>query len=65
MTSKREQEKGEVMAGISVLLGIATGIASLVVAGFAFFNANWVGAGACLAAAGLAFGLVANATLRS
>jgi hypothetical protein len=57
-------EKAETVGGIAVICGLVTGFASLVVAVFAFFNYNWVGAGVCLASAGLAFGLVANAVWR-
>ena len=56
--------KGETIAGVAVICGMITGHASLVIAVFAFFSFNWVGAGVCLAAAGLSFGLVANAALR-
>jgi uncharacterized membrane protein YphA (DoxX/SURF4 family) len=56
--------RGETIAGIAVICGMITGFASLIAAVFAFFSFNWVGAGVCLAAAGLSFGLVANAALR-
>ena len=58
------QRRGETIAGVAVVCGMITGYAALVAAVFAFFSFNWVGAGACLAAAGLSFGLVANAALR-
>lgn len=64
MSSTPEKSKAETVAGIAVLLAFVTGVASLVVAVFSFFSANWVGAGTCLVAAALAFGLVANAVLR-
>ena len=64
MESKHEKEKAETIAGIAVLLAVVTGIAALIVAVFSFAGANWVGAGICLVAAALAFGLVANAVLR-
>ncbi len=44
--------------------GCITGIASLVVAAFAFFNYDFSGAGISLLAAALSFGLMANAVLR-
>ncbi len=64
MSSKPDKAQAETIAGISALLGVATGIASLVVAVFSFFGANFLAAGVCLGAAALAFGLVANAALR-
>jgi hypothetical protein len=57
-------EKAERVGGIAVIGGLVTGLASLVVAVFAFFNYNWIGAGVCLGSAGLAFGLIANAVWR-
>ena len=64
MLSTPEKTKAETVAGIAVLLAFVTGVAGVVVAVFAFFDANWVGAGLGLVAAALAFGLVANAVLR-
>lgn len=61
---KPELDRAYAVAGISVFLGLATGIASLVVALVAFLSMNWMATGVCLGAAGLAFGLVANAVLR-
>jgi hypothetical protein len=43
---------------------MAVGFAAFVVAMFSFVAFNYVGAGVCLAAAGLSFGLVASASLR-
>ena len=57
-------DRARSIAGISVFLGLVTGVAGLVTATFAFFSYNWAGAGICLVAAGLAFGLIANAVLR-
>jgi hypothetical protein len=56
--------KGETMAGMAVICGMAAGFASFIVAVFSFFNFDWLGTGVSLAAAGLSFGLVANASLR-
>ena len=53
-----------VVVGLSVILGIIPGLTSLLVTYFAFFGADWTGAGVCLIAAALAFGLVSNALLR-
>lgn len=58
------RRRGETIAGVAVVCGMVTGYAALIAAVFAFFSFNWVGAGVCLAAAGLSFGLVANAALR-
>jgi hypothetical protein len=49
---------------LAVLGGLVTGIVSLIVAIFSFFNSDWNSTGICLGAAALAFGLVANALLR-
>ncbi|MBZ5552301.1 MAG: hypothetical protein LAO21_06240 [Acidobacteriia bacterium] len=57
-------DKAKAIGGIAVILGMVTGIASLISAYVAFFSGNWVGTGACLGAAGLAFGLIANALWR-
>jgi hypothetical protein len=52
------------------LIGLATlgtaiaGVASLLVALFAFVSGQWQSAGLCLLAAAFAFGLLANALLR-
>lgn len=59
-----DKRRGETIAGVAVVCGMAAGFASFVVAVFSFFTFNFVGAGVCLAAAGLSFGLVANASLR-
>jgi hypothetical protein len=59
-----ETAKGERVGGIAVICGLVTGFASLGVALLALFNADWSGTGVCLIAAGLAFGLIANAVWR-
>ncbi|HYH82036.1 MAG TPA: hypothetical protein VEX86_19675 [Longimicrobium sp.] len=59
-----ENQRGETIAGIAVFCGMVAGFVGLVVAVFSFFAGNFAGAGVCLVAAGLSFGLVANATLR-
>ncbi len=59
-----DNRKGEMIAGLAVACAMGTGFAAVVAALFAFFSLNWVGAGVCFAAAGLSFGLVANASLR-
>ena len=57
--------KGETAAGVAVVCGLFTGFAALLAAVFACFSFNWVGAGVCLLAAGVSFGLLANASLRN
>lgn len=59
-----DNQKGETLAGVAVICGMAAGFAGFLVAVFSFFSGNLVGAGVSLAAAGLSFGLVANASLR-
>lgn len=59
-----DNQRGETIAGVAVVCGMATGFAGFVAAVFSFFSSDFVGAGVCLAAAGLSFGLVANASLR-
>jgi hypothetical protein len=59
-----ENRKGEMVAGVAVVCAMFVGFVALVAAVFAFVSFNWVGAGVCLLAAGLSFGLVANASLR-
>jgi hypothetical protein len=53
----------EALIGLAIIATLVTGFASLLVALFAFFNADWTGSGVCLGAAALAFGLVAHAIL--
>ena len=59
-----ERDKAHTVIGLAVYFGFITGIASLAVATFSFFDHEWVAAGICFAAAALAFGLIANAVLR-
>jgi len=59
------KEKGTTVAGITVFLGLATGVTAFLVGLYAVIpNLNFGGAGACFIAAALAFGLTANAVLR-
>lgn len=55
---------GQSVGTVAVVGGVVTGFAGLVAGVFAFLNGEAVGAGACFAAAAIAFGLVANAVLR-
>ena len=60
----RATEKAEMAGGLAIIGGLIAGFAGLVAAVFAIINYNWVGAGVCLAAAGISFGLVASAVWR-
>ena len=60
-----DNRKGETIAGVAVVCALLTGFAAVFAAVFAFVGFNWVGAGVCLLAAGVSFGLVANASLRN
>ena len=59
-----ENQRGESVAGLAIVCALVVGFAGFVAAFFSFFAFNFVGAGVCLAASGLSFGLVANASLR-
>jgi hypothetical protein len=59
-----DKQRGETVAGVAVICGMVAGFGAFAVAVFSFFSGNFVGAGVCLGAAGLSFGLVANASLR-
>jgi hypothetical protein len=62
---EKRSSRLEGVLGMVIIASLVTGLAGLVVAVFAFFDAEWVGGGVSLAAAALAFGLLANALLRS
>jgi hypothetical protein len=57
-------ERLDAILGQSVIAAMITGVAAVVAAIFAFIQGDWVGTGVCLGAAGLAFGLLANAMMR-
>jgi hypothetical protein len=61
---EKKPNRLEAVLGIVVIASLVTGFSGLLIAVFAFFSTEWVGAGVCLGAAALAFGLVANALLR-
>ena len=61
---EKKPNRFDAVLGIVVLASIVTGFAGLLVALFAFFDGDRVGAGVCLGAAALSFGLIANAILR-
>jgi hypothetical protein len=58
-------EKAATAGGLAVIGGLAAGFAGLVAALISLFTLNLLGAGVCLAAAGISFGLVANAIWRN
>jgi hypothetical protein len=58
-------EKVEMAGGLAVIGGLIAGFAGLVAALVSFLTLNLLGAGVCLAAAGISFGLVANAIWRN
>ena len=60
----RATEKAEMAGGLAIIGGLIAGFAGLVAALFAMVTLNMVGAGVCLAAAGISFGLVASAVWR-
>ena len=49
------EKKSKTVLGIVIMAELVTGFAGLLVALFAFFSAEWVGASLCLGAAALAF----------
>jgi hypothetical protein len=57
-------ERPAAVGGLAVYCAMITGFFGILAAIFSFFSYNWVGTGASLAAAALAFGLVANAIFR-
>ena len=57
-------EKVEMAGGLALIGGLVAGFAGLIAALVSLFTLNLLGAGVCLAAAGISFGLVANAIWR-
>lgn len=60
----QSQNKLGTTIGLVTLGGSVSGVASLVAALFPFFDGDYAGAGMCLLAAAMSFGLLANALLR-
>jgi hypothetical protein len=58
-------EKAATAGGLALIGGLAAGFAGLVAGLISLFTLNLLGAGVCLAAAGISFGLVANAIWRN
>jgi uncharacterized membrane-anchored protein len=59
-----EEKQPHQLIGVILYGALITGIASLLAAVVAFFSGDLSGAGMCLVAAALAFGLTLNALLR-
>lgn len=59
-----DRTKLDTIIGLAAIGSSITGIASLIAAIFPFFNGEFTAMGACLIAAALSFGLLANAVLR-
>jgi len=65
VSNEKQNPAGSIMPGVACLGCAAVGVVALVLALIAAFTfEQFAGAGACLASAALAFGLLANATLR-
>ena len=58
-------EKAEMAGGLALIGGLVAGFAGLVAALVSLLTLNLLGVGVCLAAAGISFGLVANAIWRN
>lgn len=58
-------EKIEMAGGLALIGGLVAGFVGLIAALVSFFTLNLLGAGVCLAAAGISFGFVANAIWRN
>ena len=58
-------EKAEIAGGLALIGGLVAGFAGLIAALVSSFTFNVLGVGVCLAAAGISFGLVANAIWRN
>jgi hypothetical protein len=61
----KSTEKAEIAGGLALIGGLVAGFAGLVAALVSFFTLNLLGGSVCLAAAGISFGLVANAIWRN
>lgn len=59
-----EQKSASSIVGLAVLGSLITGFVSIAAALFLFITSEFVGAGVCLTAAALSFGLLVNAILR-
>lgn len=67
---REEAKMSKNRKGLDAIIGLAavgtsiTGVTSLIAAIFPFFNGEFLAVGACLIAAALSFGLLANAAFR-
>jgi len=61
---KDSPDRGKGAAGWAVISCFVTGFLGLISTLMAFVSDNWMAGGFCLVASALAFGLLANATLR-
>jgi hypothetical protein len=59
------QRQLDTMIGIATVGSMVTGVVGVVAALISFFNGDLAAGGACLIAAALSFGLLANALLRA
>jgi len=61
---EKKPNRFETVLGTVVVAGVIAGIIGLAAGIIALIHGEWLGAGLCLGAAALAFGLIANAILR-
>ena len=60
----KSAQNAATIGALAVICGLVSGMGGLFAAVFAFVTFNWLGVGVCLGAAGLSFGLAANAAWR-
>jgi hypothetical protein len=58
------QRVSQTIIGLAAAGAAVIGVASFIAALFPFFNGDYAAAGLCLIAAGISFGLLANAVFR-
>ena len=61
----KSSEKAATMGGLAVICCLVSGFGGLLAAIYAIASYNPIGSGVCLGAAGLSFGLAANAIWRN
>ncbi len=61
---EKRVERFQSLLSVGIIAGLVTGFVAFIAAALAFFSADWIGTGVCLAAAALAFGMISNAVLR-
>ncbi len=62
---KKENNISETLVGVSMIGCTAAGVMGIIFALISVFSLDWIGAGICLTASGVSFGLLANAVLRT